>query len=65
MNLAYIQQLKRLNPRQTRWSLFFAHFIFVLSYRLGTKNLKLDALLRHWNPATQELTHLLIIPSPK
>ncbi|KAK3548349.1 hypothetical protein QTP70_010580 [Hemibagrus guttatus] len=43
-NLEYIQQAKRLNPRQARWSLFFNRFQFILSYRPGSKNLKPDAL---------------------
>lgn len=47
-NLAYIHQAKRLNPCQAKWSMFFAQFDFVLSYRPGTKNLKLDALSRTW-----------------
>ncbi|KAK3518249.1 hypothetical protein QTP70_034616 [Hemibagrus guttatus] len=45
-NLEYIQQAKRLNPRQARWSLFFNRFQFILSYRPGSKNLKPDALSR-------------------
>ncbi len=39
-NLEYIQQAKRMNPRQARWSLFFNRFQFLLSYRPGTKNVK-------------------------
>ncbi len=35
-NLEYIQQAKRMNPRQARWSLFFNRFQFLLSYRPGT-----------------------------
>lgn len=45
-NLEYIQQVKRLNPHQARWSLFFNRFQFILSYRPGTKNLKPDAVSR-------------------
>ncbi|XP_062854790.1 obscurin [Trichomycterus rosablanca] len=47
-NLAYIQEAKRLNPRQARWTLFFSRFDFTLSYRPGTKNAKPDALSRQW-----------------
>ncbi|KAI4887112.1 hypothetical protein NFI96_003142 [Prochilodus magdalenae] len=49
-NLAYIKQAKHLNPRQARWSLFFGQFDFVLTYRLGSKNLKPDALSCQWAP---------------
>ncbi|KAI4881766.1 hypothetical protein NFI96_000362 [Prochilodus magdalenae] len=49
-NLAYIKQAKRLNPYQARWSLFFGRFDFVLTYRLGSKNLKPDALSHQWAP---------------
>lgn len=45
-NLEYIQQAKQLNPRQARWSLFFNHFQFTLSYRPGSKILKPDSLSR-------------------
>ena len=37
-NLEYLQQAKRLNPRQARWALFFGRFDFTLSYRPGSKN---------------------------
>ncbi len=43
-NLEYIQQAKRLNPRQEHWSLFFNRFQLFLFYRPGTKHLKPDAL---------------------
>lgn len=45
-NLEYLRSAKRLNPRQARWSLFFARFDFTLSYRPGHKNVKPDALSR-------------------
>lgn len=45
-NLAYLQQAKRLNPRQSRWSLFFSRFNFTISYRPGSRNTKPDALSR-------------------
>uniref|UniRef100_A0A1A8D4D5 Gypsy retrotransposon integrase-like protein 1 n=1 Tax=Nothobranchius kadleci TaxID=1051664 RepID=A0A1A8D4D5_NOTKA len=48
-NLAYLKEAKRLNPRQSRWSLFFSRFHFVLSYRPGTKNIKPDALSRQFS----------------
>ena len=47
-NLEYLQQAKRLNPRQARWALFFGRFDFTLSYRPGSKNGKPDALSRQF-----------------
>ncbi|KAL2095538.1 hypothetical protein ACEWY4_007686 [Coilia grayii] len=47
-NLEYIRTAKRLNPRQARWSLFFSRFNFSLSYRPGSRNVKPDALSRHF-----------------
>lgn len=43
-NLITIQQAKRLNPQQACWVLFFEQFNFILSYRSGSKNTKIDAL---------------------
>lgn len=40
-NLVYIRAAKRLNPRQSRWALFFSTFDFTLSYRPGSKNFRL------------------------
>ena len=45
-HLEYLHTAKLLNPRQARWSLFFNRFNFTLSYRLGSKNIKPDALSR-------------------
>jgi hypothetical protein len=42
-NLEYIRAAKRLNPRQARWALFFTRFQFTISYRPGSKNVKVDA----------------------
>uniref|UniRef100_A0A3B3D6E4 Gypsy retrotransposon integrase-like protein 1 n=1 Tax=Oryzias melastigma TaxID=30732 RepID=A0A3B3D6E4_ORYME len=44
-NLEYIRTAKRLNPRQARLSLF-SRFQFQITYRLGSKNGKADALSR-------------------
>ena len=46
INLEYIREARRLNPRQARWAMFFTHFVFTLSYRPGSKNVKADALSR-------------------
>ncbi len=49
-NLQYLQEAKRLNPRQARWALFFTRFRFKISYRPGSKNIKADALSRLHQP---------------
>ncbi|XP_073675909.1 cilia- and flagella-associated protein 74 [Garra rufa] len=49
-NLQYIQNAKRLNARQARWSLFFARFNFHITYQPGHKNTKADALSRMHSP---------------
>ncbi|CAJ0945808.1 unnamed protein product [Ranitomeya imitator] len=49
-NLTYLESAKRLNPRQARWSLFFARFDFVILYLPGSKNVKADALSRSFVP---------------
>ncbi|CAJ0968812.1 unnamed protein product [Ranitomeya imitator] len=49
-NLIYLESAKRLNTRQTRWSLFFSRFDFVVSYLPGSKNVKADALSRSFSP---------------
>ncbi|XP_075431242.1 GDP-D-glucose phosphorylase 1 isoform X2 [Ascaphus truei] len=45
-NLLYIENARRLGPRQARWALFFSRFDFHLSYIPGTKNVKADVLSR-------------------
>lgn len=49
-NLAYLRSAKRLNFRQARWALFLGCFNFVLTYRPGSKNTKLDALSHQFTP---------------
>lgn len=45
----YLRTAKCLTPCQAHWSLFFSRFQFTLSYRLGAKNTKAEALSRlHW-----------------
>lgn len=57
-NLEYLKTAKRLNPRQARWSLFFSRFVFTVTYRPGSKNVKADALSRQFeedpDPKVQE-----------
>uniref|UniRef100_A0A8C6PCD2 Gypsy retrotransposon integrase-like protein 1 n=1 Tax=Nothobranchius furzeri TaxID=105023 RepID=A0A8C6PCD2_NOTFU len=48
-NLSYLKEAKRLNPRQSRWALFFSRFHFIISYRPGNKNIKPDALSRQFS----------------
>lgn len=45
-NLDYICSAKHLNSHQVCWALFFIRFNFTLSYRPGSRNIKLDALSR-------------------
>lgn len=46
IDLEYISESKRLNPRQARWALFFSRFNFVVTYHPGSNNGKADALSR-------------------
>ncbi len=64
-NLEYIQQAKRLNPRQARWSLFFNRFDFILSFRPGSKNLKPDTLSRVYAKVSREDAPCPIIPAAR
>ncbi|XP_073420982.1 coiled-coil domain-containing protein 24 isoform X1 [Dendrobates tinctorius] len=60
-NLTYLQSAQGLNPRQARWSLFFARFDFELRFRPGNKNSKADALSRVFQPheSTEEPSHII------
>uniref|UniRef100_A0A8C7YA87 Gypsy retrotransposon integrase-like protein 1 n=1 Tax=Oryzias sinensis TaxID=183150 RepID=A0A8C7YA87_9TELE len=62
-NLSYIRTAKRLNSRQARWSLFFARFDFVVSYRPGSKNVKPDALSRQQEPVVESQQPKTVIPA--
>ncbi|XP_023208460.1 retrotransposon-like protein 1, partial [Xiphophorus maculatus] len=62
-NLSYLQAAKRLNPRQSRWSLFFSRFNFLISYRPGSKNVKPDALSRQFSSDDEAPVVDTIIPS--
>lgn len=45
-NLEYFKSVKRLNPCQARWTMFFSRFNFSATYQPGSKNVKPDALSR-------------------
>ncbi len=62
-NLEYLRSAKRLTPRQTRWSLFFTRFNLKLTYRLGSKNSKADALSRQVDSSLIPTSKEPIIPS--
>lgn len=47
-NSTYLRNVKRLNARPARWSLFFAHFNFSISCRPCSGNIKPNALLRQF-----------------
>ncbi|KAF7699157.1 hypothetical protein HF521_003899, partial [Silurus meridionalis] len=49
-NHQYLQEARRLNPRQARWALFFTRFQFHINYRAGALNGKADALSRMFGP---------------
>ena len=53
-NLEYIQGAQRRNLLQARWLLFFLRFNYLLTYRLGSKNIKLDALSRLYDGSEEE-----------
>ncbi|KAK3525886.1 hypothetical protein QTP70_010942 [Hemibagrus guttatus] len=61
-NLEYLRSTKSLNPRQTRWVLFFTCFEFSVTYLPGTKNSKADALSRQFE-AQSEPSQPDLIPS--
>ncbi|KAI4902358.1 hypothetical protein NFI96_006631, partial [Prochilodus magdalenae] len=55
-NLEYLRNVKRLNSRQARWSLFFSRFDFQITYCPGTRNAKADALSRLFEEEPGELS---------
>uniref|UniRef100_A0A8C6L3L3 Gypsy retrotransposon integrase-like protein 1 n=1 Tax=Nothobranchius furzeri TaxID=105023 RepID=A0A8C6L3L3_NOTFU len=62
-NLSYLKEAKRLNPRQSRWSMFFARFNFMISFRPGTKNVKPDALSRQYSSDREPEPATILPPS--
>lgn len=55
-NLEYLYGVKRLNPKQARWALFFTRFDFTMAYRPVAQNTKADEL-------SQTSEHESILPS--
>ena len=51
-NLEYIRAARKLNLRQARWAMFFTRFVFTLSFRPGSQNVKADAV--SWLYDTEE-----------
>ncbi len=62
-NLEYLRSVKQLNPRQARWSLFFTHFNFKVTYRPGSNNSKADNLYRQFDSSLIPPSKEPIIPS--
>ncbi|KAK3571047.1 hypothetical protein QTP86_001297 [Hemibagrus guttatus] len=62
-NLEYLRGAKRLNPRQSRWAIFFTRFVFTLTYRPGSQNDKADALSRQFETANNPGKPELILPA--
>ncbi|KAK3508805.1 hypothetical protein QTP70_008630, partial [Hemibagrus guttatus] len=62
-NLEYLRGAKRLNPWQARWALFFTRFQFMVTYRLGSKNGKANALSRRFETASNPVLVEPILPA--
>ncbi|KAL0198834.1 hypothetical protein M9458_007374, partial [Cirrhinus mrigala] len=63
-NLQYLQNAKRLNARQSRWSMFFTCFRFHITYQPSHKNIKADALSRmHSSDPVDESSEPILPPS--
>ena len=62
-NLEYIRVARRLNPRQARWAIFFTRFVFILSYRPGSQNVKADALSRMYDTEERPMDPTPILPA--
>ncbi|KAI2644998.1 Transposon Tf2-9 polyprotein [Labeo rohita] len=59
----YLRSAKLLNHRQARWALLFTHFVFTVSYRPGSQNMKADALSRMHEPDLPTNFSETILPS--
>lgn len=61
-NLAYLHGAKRLNSRQACWALFLGRFDFVVTYRLGPRNTKPNALSHQFAASSPDHAPELILP---
>ncbi|KAL0163550.1 hypothetical protein M9458_039303 [Cirrhinus mrigala] len=62
-NLEYLCSAKLLNQRQARWALFFTRFHFVVTYRPGSQNTKVDALSHIHEPDLPASSSETILPT--
>lgn len=62
-NLEYLRTTKLLNSRQAHWALLFTSFNFTISYRPGSRNVKLDALSRLYSSAATQPDSETILPT--
>lgn len=62
-NISYIQTAKRLNSLHAWWALFFGQFNFTLTYRLGSRNSKPEALSHQYVPDKSPTNPDTIVPS--
>ena len=61
--LEYIWAVRRLNPRQAKWAMFFTRFVFTLSYRPDSQNVKADALSRLYDTEERPMDPTPILPA--
>ncbi|KAK6303564.1 hypothetical protein J4Q44_G00260180 [Coregonus suidteri] len=61
-NLEYIRAARRLNPRQARWNMFLARFVFKITYIPGSQNGKADALSRRYDTEERSVEPTPILP---
>ncbi|KAK6323383.1 hypothetical protein J4Q44_G00057220 [Coregonus suidteri] len=61
-NLEYIREARRLNPRQARWTMFLARFVFKITYIPGSQNGKADALSRRYDAEERSVEPTPILP---
>ena len=62
-NLEYIRGARRLNPLQAKWAMSFTRFVFTLSYRPGSQNMKADALSRLYDIEEWPMDQTSILPA--
>ncbi len=62
-NIEYMRSAKRLNPHQARWVLFFTQFLFMIIYRSGDKNIKVDSLSCIHSPVEAPASEPILPPA--